>query len=448
MENLQKLIRCLVNFTIQTYNPEYFDYSKKLGQGSQATVYKVKSTQELKQFLTQEQINKKFALKQVDKNQQGVQLECVKREINIMRKISQDPYVVRLITVFESEDTLYLLMEYKRGGNLKDLIKTKGCLSEIEAKIITYQILKALSSIHKKSIIHRDLTPVNILFDQKQNNSKKYNFNTSLADFGLSITLEDLMNENIRCGTPGYMAPESIKNCKFSLKSDIFSVGCLLFRMLTGENIFQGINSMEILKSNVLCRDLNKIIENKLGSFTQYCRDVVSQCLNIKAEKRPESEEALQNIWFLKSKIIILTNLNKNGSYQVKQNKSGNLLAKKEVLNSSNQYPNRQTSNKANEYVFQNTIENVKTLRVEREALHYFKGSVIQEISDSNIEQQNNLKESTLFGVESLIKAKKHEMPENPDKSKFLECPPQQNSHLEAKSTSGEFKRVDTQQQE
>eukprot|EP00347_Sterkiella_histriomuscorum_P023075 403336047 len=307
MEKLQKLIRCLVKFTIQTYNLEYFKYSRKLGQGSQAKVYKVKSTNHLSIFLPQEQINKTFALKQVDKKQQGVQLECVRREINIMREISQDHNIVHLITVFESASTLYLLLEYKRGGNLKEFIKSKGCLSELEAKIITYQILKALTSIHKKQILHRDLTPVNILFDKKQNNLKKYNFKVSLADFGLSITLDDLQNEISRCGTPGYMAPESIQNCQFSSNSDIFSVGCLLFRMLTGENIFPGTNAMSILKTNMLCKDLNKIIENRLACFSQECRDVVSHFLNINADCRPNSEEALQNIWFLNSKIIILT---------------------------------------------------------------------------------------------------------------------------------------------
>lgn len=94
------------------------------------------------------------------------------------------------------------------------------------------------------NILHRDLTPVNILFDNRLvfNSLKQTDLSLSIADFGLSIFIEDLKQDFAKCGTPGYMAPESIKDGDYSERSDIFSVGCLLYRMLTGENLFQGVN--------------------------------------------------------------------------------------------------------------------------------------------------------------------------------------------------------------
>eukprot|EP00347_Sterkiella_histriomuscorum_P006072 403354177 len=223
-------------------------------------------------------------------------------------------------------------MEYKRGGCLKSSLKAKGVLTEGDAKLVIYQILQALSNIHKKQIIHRDLTPANILFDNKIYPSQKLNTKISIADFGLSIHKQELEYSKIKCGTPGYMAPESIRLGIYSEKSDIFGVGCLIYRMITGQNLFSGINSMEILKKNMYCLDVPKIIQLKLSKFSEDFKDLVNRCLNLNINLRPSAEEALQHSWFTYSKQLLLSNLNKNGSFKVSKNQNNNLLMKKEGL--------------------------------------------------------------------------------------------------------------------
>jgi len=105
-------------------------------------------------------------------------------------------------------------------------------LTESETVPIIQSILKALVHMHKKRIIHRDLKPENILFQATQNSE-----DLKVADFGLSYDLNHLNNDIPRCGTPGYVAPEVLGYHliqKISEKSDVFSVGVILYRLWTG----------------------------------------------------------------------------------------------------------------------------------------------------------------------------------------------------------------------
>lgn len=147
-----------------------------------------------------------------------------------------------LDSVYETDNSYYLLLELFSGGNLKEMLKKEGHLNERKAAFIMRQVLKALQHLHKNKIIHRDIKPDNILFrqsdifrDQKQ---------VAIADFGLSTFSDSEQLLYPKCGTPGFAAPEVINYKKgterYSNKCDLYSFGVTLYYVLTTRLPYQG----------------------------------------------------------------------------------------------------------------------------------------------------------------------------------------------------------------
>lgn len=95
--------------------------------------------------------------------------------------------------------------------------------------------------MHRKNIIHRDIKPENILLMDKQD------LQICIADLGLACSLNDKASLNLKCGTPGYTAPEILKGFNYTTKSDIFSIGSFFFNMITGKMLFSGKNMKELM---------------------------------------------------------------------------------------------------------------------------------------------------------------------------------------------------------
>lgn len=138
-----------------------------------------------------------------------------------MKSLPENPYIVKLIEVYESEDDIILVMEYMKGKDLYSKIKGEK-LSESQAFLFFLQIFKGLIFLHSHGICHRDLKPDNILFEDETR--------LKIADFSLAQNFEKHeMKES--CGTPGYMAPEVFSHEAYSEKVDIFSLGAILYSM-------------------------------------------------------------------------------------------------------------------------------------------------------------------------------------------------------------------------
>lgn len=166
-----------------------------------------------------------------------------KKEMLTARSISHDN-IIRIFDLGEAENIKFISMEFIKGQNLKDLIRTSGALTIDKAIDITQQICRALKAAHQRGISHRDLKPSNIMVDT--------NGNVHVMDFGLARSIHgvDGMADGKIAGTPQYLSPEQARGEKLDQRSDIYSLGFIMFEMLTGQPVFRAENTAEYIKKH------------------------------------------------------------------------------------------------------------------------------------------------------------------------------------------------------
>ncbi len=199
-------------------------------------------------------------------------------EVRIARQVSH-PNVCRVFDVGDTEGTLFLTMEYVDGEDLGSLVRRIGRLSPDKATEIARQICAGLAAAHERGVIHRDLKPTNVMLD----GSGK----VRITDFGLASLAASIQGVEARAGTPAYMAPEQLAGHEVTTKSDIYSLGLVLYEILTGKRAFEASTLAELMKQresgritnpSTLVRDLDPLIER-----------VILRCLETDPDKRPSS---------------------------------------------------------------------------------------------------------------------------------------------------------------
>lgn len=162
-------------------------------------------------------------------------LEVILKEKKFLSCL-RHPFLINMQFAFHDKKRMYLGLELKQGGDLR-FHMMKKVFNETEAKFIVACIVEALSYIHSKNVIHKDLKPENVVFD-----NRGYVF---LTDFG-TASFYNPNNSHETAGTPGYMAPEVICRQQHSYVSDYFSLGVVLFELMTGKRPYNGKNRREI----------------------------------------------------------------------------------------------------------------------------------------------------------------------------------------------------------
>ena len=165
----------------------------------------------------------------------------VQREINLSRKIS-DERIIKIFSLESWQDIHFLVMERVAGRSLKYLLEEKGSLGWPEFTGIFLDILEAVAVLHGNGIVHRDLKPANILIDDARR--------VKILDFGLAKEVEDTEKTSTVgeiVGSPYYMSPEQIRGEAIGFPSDVYQLGLVLYRTLSGRHPFEQTSTMEVI---------------------------------------------------------------------------------------------------------------------------------------------------------------------------------------------------------
>jgi serine/threonine-protein kinase len=198
---------------------------EELGKGGMGKVYRV----------LDKRLKEEVALKLI-KPEIASDKETIERfssELKLARRISHRN-VGRMYELMEAEGTYFITMEYVPGQDLRRLIRQTGQLTTGKAISIARQVCEGLSEAHGLSVVHRDLKPGNILIDRDGN--------AKIMDFGIarSISAKGITGAGVMLGTPEYMSPEQVDGKDVDQRSDIYSLGVILYQMVTGRVPFEG----------------------------------------------------------------------------------------------------------------------------------------------------------------------------------------------------------------
>ena len=277
-----------------------YDVIKQLGKGGYGKVYEVrhKKTGEIRacKHLS------KLSIKNLDK---------FEREIQILIK-SDHPNIIKLFEVFESQRSLYLVMEECKGGEIFDRIidhiQSKQMYSEKDAAIIFQQVMSSIEYCHNNGICHRDLKPENILYLNK--GSEKDN-PIKVIDFGLSQHISEKKKLTTKVGTAYYVAPEILIG-DYTEKCDIWSAGVILYIFLSGDPPFNGPSDSAIY-SKIAQMKFN-FPEKKWRNISKEAKDLIMNMIAPEKE-RYTAKQVLAHPWFSNASTTPLSDLNFDSSF-------------------------------------------------------------------------------------------------------------------------------------
>ena len=208
----------------------------RIGAGGMSTVYRA----------LDETLQRQVAIKLMNREvaSDSDQLERFRREARAVAQLSH-PHVVGVIDAGEDESRPYIVFEYVEGETLKDRIRRQGRLPINEAVAYAIEIARALGAAHARHIVHRDVKPQNVLIDEEGS--------AKVTDFGIARTLDEegLTADGRVLGTTDYVSPEQALGQRVTGQSDLYSLGVVLYEMLTGEVPFKGENQVAVAMKHV-----------------------------------------------------------------------------------------------------------------------------------------------------------------------------------------------------
>src|SRR5438874_1680812 len=208
----------------------------RIGSGGMSTVYRA----------LDETLQRQGASKRMNREvaSDSDQLERFRREARAVAQLSH-PHIVGVIDAGEDDGRPYIVLEYVEGETLKNRIRRMGRLPIAEAVAYAIEIARALGAAHARHIIHRDVKPQNVLIDEEGS--------AKVADFGIARTLEEdgLTADGRVLGTTDYVSPEQALGQHVTGQSDLYSLGIVLYEMLTGEVPFTGDSQVAVAMKHV-----------------------------------------------------------------------------------------------------------------------------------------------------------------------------------------------------
>ncbi|XP_050372458.1 calcium-dependent protein kinase 24 [Argentina anserina] len=282
------------------------------------------------------QTGETFACKMISKSKlkTEIDIEDVRREAEIMRRLPKHPNIVRFKEAYEDKDAVYLVMELCEGGELFDRIVTKGHYTERAAAHVTKTILEVCKVCHENGVIHRDLKPENFLFADSSENAQ-----LKAIDFGLSVIFEPGQRFCEIVGSPYYMAPEVLRR-NYGHEVDVWSAGVILYILLCGVPPFwaeteEGI-AQAIIRGNI---DFQKETWQKVSEEAKL---LVKNMLDPNPYNRLTVEEVLDHPWIRNANEVPDVPLGENVRLRIKQFTLMNKFKKKVLRVVADNLPDEQ----------------------------------------------------------------------------------------------------------
>ena len=371
-------------------------------------------------------LNKEVAIKIINKYNNEQQYDLFREEIKILKTINH-PNIVKLYDYYETNKNIYIIMEYIKGGTLKQYLEKYKIINESKVKEIIFYLLNAIEHLHKNFIIHRDIKLDNIMLENENNLSS-----LKIIDFGLSISFNNNCdnndNTNNFCGTILYLSPELLnKNNVYknynNKERDIWAVGIIMYQLLYNKHPFHNKGeSFKIFKKNLKNYVVNKniIFHDEINKINRNGKKFILQLLEPDWTKRINANYALKKSYFEKyNKCNYLFDMNFMRS-SVMEDKKKILKKGKELLlamiflkdynnNNSNLF-NRKNSSKTintsittndNSYIFINKKNSIKkgfsfnnyNKIISKNKIKYYlnnKNNLFIENNNNNYKNENN----------------------------------------------------------
>jgi len=240
-----------------------------LGQGGMGAVYKARDTE----------LDRLVALKIIrpELTTNPEILKRFKQELILARQVTHRN-VIRIFDLGQADGFKFITMEYLEGQDLRAVIREKGKLTPEEAARVIVQICRALEAAHGEGVIHRDLKPQNIMLDA---NGRAY-----VMDFGIarSAYLPGMTQTGALVGTPEYMSPEQAKGEKLDERSDLFSLGTILYELIIGQSPYYSDTPLATLWKRI--QEKAKPLNEVDPTIPKPLSDIVAKALEIEPENR------------------------------------------------------------------------------------------------------------------------------------------------------------------
>ncbi|XP_047321912.1 calcium-dependent protein kinase 7-like [Impatiens glandulifera] len=263
-----------------------YELGIELGRGEFGVTY----------LCTDKSTGEKLACKSISKKKlrTRVDIEDVKREVEIMKHLPSHPNIVSLKATYEDDNAVHLVMELCEGGELFDRIVARGHYTERAAANVTRTIVQVIQMCHKHGVIHRDLKPENFLFANNKEASA-----LKAIDFGLSVFFKPGERFNEIVGSPYYMAPEVLKR-SYGPEVDVWSAGVVLYILLCGVPPFWAETEQGVAQA--IIRSVVDFKREPWPNVSDGAKDLVRKMLEPDPKRRLTAHDVLEHPWLQNAK--------------------------------------------------------------------------------------------------------------------------------------------------